>query len=133
MEGVTSNLTSSNDDPSVQNNEVAPSDTVTDVGSVRQNTSLKSHTETLVTPASMGLKGVTPLSLASQSTERVTTTTKHSDQLTPANPVLGGVTQRTLTDQSPNISETAAIGTGVTPGNDTDMASQLKLPDLVAN
>ena len=34
---------------------------------------------------------------------------------------------------SSNVLETAAIGTGITPGNDTHMASQLKLPDLVAN
>ena len=59
--------------------------------------------------------------------------TKYSDQLTPANPVLGGVTQITLSDQSSNVSETIAIGTGVTPRNDTHTASQLKLPDLVAN
>ena len=53
--------------------------------------------------------------------------------MTLANPVLGGVTQITLSDQSSNVSETIAIGTGVTLRNDTHTASQLKLPDLVAN
>ena len=133
LEGVTGSQMSNNDVPSVQNNEVAPPDTVKDIESIKQKISLKSHPITPVTPASVALKGVTLLSHTPQSTKGVTMSTKHSNQLTPANPVLGGVTQITLSDQSSNVSETTAIGTGVTPGNDTHTASQLKLPDLVAN
>ena len=97
LEGVTGNQTSNNNVPSVQNNEVAPPDTVKDVESVKQKISLKSHPVTPVTPARVALKGVTPLSPAPQSTKGVTMSTKHSNQLTPANPVLG-VTQITLSD-----------------------------------
>ena len=133
MEGVTDNQESNNDVPTVQNNEVAPLVTVNDVEPVTQNINLILHPVTPVTPESATLKGVTPLSPAPQSMEGVTTATTYSDQLTPANPVLGGVTQKTHIDQSSNVSETAAIGTGFTPRNDTQTASQLKLPDLVAN
>ena len=96
LEGVTSNPIYKNDIPSVQNVEVAPPDTATDVGPVKQKISHKLHLITPVTPASTALKGVTLSSPALQSTEGVTTTTKYSDQLTPANPVLGGGTPKTL-------------------------------------
>ena len=132
LEGVTDNQESNNDVPTVRNNEVVPLVTVNDVEPVTQNINLIVYPVTPVTPESAALKEVTLLSPAPQSTEGVTTTTTYLDQLTPANPVLG-VTQRTLSDQPSNVSETAAIGTGVTPGNDTQIASQLKLPDLVAN
>ena len=65
--------------------------------------------------------------------EGVTTNTKNSDQLTPANPVLEGVTPKTPTVQSSNVSETASLGTDVTLGNDTQTESQSKLLDLVVN
>ena len=133
LEGVTSNPMSKNDIPSVQNVEVAPPDTAMDVGPVKQKISHKLHPVTPATPASTALKGVTPSSPALQSTEGVTMTTKYLDQLTPANPLLGGVTPKTLTEQSSNVSETASIGTDVTLGNDTHTVSQFKLLDLVVN
>ena len=98
LEGVTSHPTLKNNIPSVQNNKVAPPDTAMDVGSVKQKISHKSHPITPVTPVSTALKGVTPSSPALQFTEEVTMTTKYSDQLTPASPVLGGVTLKTLTE-----------------------------------
>ena len=99
LEGVTSNPASKNDIPSVQNVEVAPPNTAIDVGQVKQKISHKLHPVTPVTPASTALKGVTPSSPTLQSTEGVTTNTRYSDQLTPANPVLGGVKPKTLTEQ----------------------------------
>ena len=59
--------------------------------------------------------------------------TKNSNQLTPANPSLEGVTLKTPTEQSSNVSETTSIGSDVTLGNDTQTESQSKLPDLVVN
>ena len=135
LEGVTSRLVSENDSLSLQDAEAAPpKGTVMEGGTVKQR---KSHNLHLVTPVNAALKGVTQKFPALQSTEGVTSNTvgnsKNSDQLTPANAALEGVTPKTPLVQLSNASETASLGTDVTPENDTYKENQTNLLDLVIN
>ena len=99
LEGITSMSVSKNDNLAVQDAEAAtPNDTAMEGGPVKQRKSHNLHPLTLVTPVNVALKEITQKFPTLQSTEGVTSNTvgdsKSSDQLTPANSVLEGVTPK---------------------------------------